>query len=160
MNKPMLGLVSHHENQESTRDKIHNHTEGSHLLQDNQEQVEPHYAHEKMNLSAYNFCVERPNTPRCRPLQAYLQTTKLQAHVFCTYKKYFSQKYLTNRREKPKYSSLFQQSFSAKMFLTLSPFATKQRIHDFESKIQLIYFLTTVMCPNNGKTKLNTNMNA
>ena len=39
MKKPMLGLVSHHENQESTRDKPHNHTEDSHVLQDNQEQV-------------------------------------------------------------------------------------------------------------------------
>ena len=66
----MLGLVSHHENQESTRDKSHNHMEGSHLLQDNQEQVEPHYAHEKMNWPAHNFWVEMPNTPRWRPLQA------------------------------------------------------------------------------------------
>lgn len=40
MKKPMLSLVSHRENQESTRDKPHNHTEDSHLLQDNQEQVE------------------------------------------------------------------------------------------------------------------------
>ena len=40
MKKPMLDLVRHHENQESTRDKPHNHTEDSHLLQDNQEQVE------------------------------------------------------------------------------------------------------------------------
>ena len=63
MKKPMLGLVSHHENQESSRDKPHNHTEGSHLLQDNQEQVVTHYALELMNLSAENFCVRRPITP-------------------------------------------------------------------------------------------------
>jgi hypothetical protein len=40
MKKHILGLVSHHENQESIRDKSHNHTEDSHLLQDNKEQVE------------------------------------------------------------------------------------------------------------------------
>ena len=37
--------------------------------------------------------------------------------------------------------------FKQKSSSTLSPFATKHRIQDIESKIQLIYFLTTVKVP-------------